>query len=279
MYNSHKDSNFSLALNILDGCLQTQRIYQNKDKIGQDITPDNAMDMFRCAYQLASQMHKEAVAGLYFELAPSLYISKLASDPDGYFDPVRRLSLLPSFAAPKIKDGKWPLPFNKKYAREIRENFYSVSNEPWQMIPLSFTKEDQMWLCPEEDKRDTRMINVFKYLGEPVYGLLADAIEGQSRFEFPKNARTLDRWLKFQITETHKYYVPAVLYLLNFFPYSCSSYVITRPTVNVRFILDAMGADQVIGDSIEFMQLLFLPLLRYGPLAIRYWIGDLRERK
>lgn len=289
MYNSHKDPNFSLALNILDGCMQVQRVYRNKDKIGQDINAENASDMFRCAYQLADQMHKEAVAGLYFELAPILFLRKTGASlrPDyvfedqPYFDPIRRLSLLPSFISKKITSGVWPLPFDKRDVSDMREDFYFVNGDllQLQMVPLSFMQDDKLWLCPEEDKRDTRMLDVFSYLAIPVYELLSEAIEGQLRFEFPSNARTLDRWLRYQIVETQQYYIPATLYLLNFFPYQCASYVITRPTTNVKFILDAIGADQPTGDSMEFMQMLFLPLLKYGPLAIRFWIRELKGKK
>lgn len=275
MYNSHQDPNFSLALNIIDGCWQVQSIYKQKTKIGQDVTADNAQEMFRCAYQLASQMHKEAISGFYFELAPALYLMQqnavIPTTEERYFDPVRRLSLLPQFAVKRITAGQWKLPFNKEYIGEMRERVYAKPSP--HMCPLSYTQEDRIWLIYQDDDR---AVDVFRNLKESLYELLADAIEGQAHFQVPNHLPSPERWLKQQFMDGN-YEVPATLYLLHFFPYRCSQIIATRPTVNVRYILNALGADKPTGDAFETMQGMFLPLLKYGAFSIRLWIERFNE--
>lgn len=279
MYNSHRDPIYSLALNILDGCWQIQHLYRQKAKIGQDITPDNAQDMFRCTYQLASQMHKEAISGFYYELAPALYLSgeqesdsPIEREATRYFDPVRRLSLLPQFAVKRITAGQWRLPFNKAYIQSLRARVYQEQN-PY-MCPLSYVPIDQIWLSyPDDD----HTIDVFSILHESLYEILADAVEGQPLFQFPNRLASPERWLKQHFMD-QQYEVPAVLYLLNFFPYRCSKLVTSRPTINVRYILDALGANKPTGDSLEAMQYIFLPLLKYGSASVRMWIDKLKQQ-
>lgn len=290
MYNSHKDIRFSLALNILDGCLQLRRLYQDKYTFGQDINETNAQAMFTCAYQLADSMYKAGVKGLYFELAPALFLQKAVTSTNatqqsnddkihtyGYFDPIRRLSLLPEFISKRIKGGTVALPFGVRYARVMRSDFWAVNKEPFMMSPISYMETDPIFLCPEEDQQDTRMLDVFKVLSDPIGELLGNAVEGLPfpAFTFPRTVNTIDRWLNWCVTRESRYDIPAVLYLLHFFPYRCSALISSKPSVNVKYILDALGAETTIGDSMEFMQIAFLPLLKYGPIAIRLWIRDL----
>lgn len=304
MYNSHKDSAFSLALNIIDGCVQTRRVYQKKEGIGQDIKTENAVDMFRCAYQLANQFKHDNITGLFFELSPILFLKqasehrelKTTDDLNNtsavfYYDPVRRLHLLPQYVQERIVAGSWPLPFGNfekdnlqkiRYISEkLRSDYYYVVKDPYMMVPLSFVPDiDMHWLCPEPEKREERVIDVFQWLADDIAQIINDALEIGTQFPFPFNARTPDRWLCSNITMGNTdWYIPAVLYLLNFFPYRVAELVTDRPTVNVRYILDALGARLPLGDSMEYMQYLFLPLLKYGPFAIRMWIQEKQEKQ
>lgn len=272
MYNSHQDPNFSLALNIIDGCWQVQHLYKQKARIGQDVTPQNAQEMFRCAYQLASQMHKEAISGIYYELALALYLGqKDGLGGSSYYDPIRRLSLLPRFALKRIAGENWKLPFNKDYIGEMREKVYKENDS--HLCPLSYVPEDKIWLTyPDDD----RTLDVFRILHESLYELLSDAVEGQAPFQFPNRMSSSEQWLKLNFMNGN-YSIPGTLYLLHFFPYRCSQVIRKRPTANARYILDALGADQPTGDSFETMQVIFLSLLKYGPSSVRLWIDQVNK--
>ena len=294
MYNSHKDPLFSLALNIIDGCTQTRRIYQKKEGIGQDIDKESAVDMFRCAYQLANQLKHDNIAGLFFELSPILFLKQddlaFGASSSFYYDPIRRLHLLPQYVKDRITAGSWPLPFGNKaedsmkkiqyMAGKMREDFYYVVRDPL-MLPLSFVPDiDMHWLCPEPEHREDRVVDVFGWLSDSIMDIVTGALEAEEKFPFPTNARTPDRWLKSQVTlGNYNWHVPGLLYLLYFFPYKVSELVADRPSVNVKFIYDALGANLPTGDSVEFMQYLFLPLLKYGPFSLRMWIEEVQKNK
>lgn len=269
MFNSHLDSNVSLGLNILEGCINTNKKGNSHFTFGQDITEDNVADMLSCAFQTAEAMKNTGATGCYYQMAP-MYHWSLCSAKRGpaYWDSIRMLHLLTKYVGNHTKKGEWPLPsaFRQDTQRVAMINGYRQSGEDTTMA-LSYVPEiDKYWL-------GANSYDVFEILREPVTEMLKDADTGGISFIFPDNSAGFKRWMKEKASTPEGYKIAATVFLVVFFPWRSSSLILTKPTTVIDWLLDSLG------DTEKTAKQNRLSLLTYGPACIRCWIDNVKGEK
>ena len=269
MYNSHEDSNVSLGLNILEGCLNTNLQCHNHRNFGQDVSEENVTDMMSCAFQTAGALKNLGVTGCYYQLAP-MYHWSLCSSKSGpaYWDSVRMLHLLPKYVGKHTKAGEWPLPsaFRLEGQRSAMIAGYTKFGE--NSIPaLSYVPDiDDHWL-------GDNAVDVFGILRDELNEILIDADVGGISFVFPDRAEEFKKWIKDKSTSTDGYKIVSAVFLTVFFPYRTTSMMMEKPTPVADWLLDELG------DTKRTAKQNLLPLLSYGPACIRFWIDKIKEAK
>lgn len=269
MYNSHLDSNVSLGLNILEGCLDTNMKCHNYRNFGQDISEENVSDMMSCAFQTADALKNLGITGCYYQMAPMYHWSRcLGKNGPSYWDSIRMLHMLPKYVGGHTKKGEWPLPssFIQVGTRTSMISGYKQSGED--VIPaLSYVPDiDLHWLGENS-------LDVFGILQDELNEILIDADVGGLSFKFPDNASGFKKWIKEKSTATDGYKIVSTTFLTVFFPYRTTSIIMQKPTAVADWLLDELG------DTNRTAKQNLLSLLAYGPSCIRFWIDKVKEGK
>lgn len=272
MYNSHLDSNVSLGLNILEGCLNTNIKCHNRRTFGQDINEENAADMMSCAFQMAGALKNIGVVGCYYQIAPaynwSLCSSYSGSKGPAYWDSIRMLHLLTKYVGTHTKVGEWPLPsaFRLDKQRAAILDGYLESGEN-KTPALSYTPDiDSHWL-------GDNALDVFGILRDELNEILIEADVAGIGFVFPEKASDFKKWIKEKAGLKDGCKIISTIFLTVFFPYRTTSVMMEKPTAIADWLLEELGDDEHIARQN------LLPLLLYGPGCIRFWISKVLEGK
>lgn len=271
LFNSHLDSNVSLGLNILEGCLLANRRQDRTRKsFGVDISEDNVDNLLSCAFQTAGALRDLGATRCYLEMALMYFWSlEDSSRLPEYWDSVRMLHLLPKYVGTHTKAGEWPIPAafkSDKFRASLMEKYWDRFHTNYAQ-PLSYVPEiDKYWLGDSA-------VDVFRELDEPLTEVLQDATNGYG-FVFPKYGN-LKQWLVNKLRATPRDYVTAsVLFLVLFFPYRCTELIPgMKPMTNVDWLLKDLGDEDLVCHHNK------LTLLQLGPTCVRSWIGQIWRKR